>query len=154
MGNFVEDLKEGLGSTLAFLKDTKGAYEGSNRFAKLRIWVLGLLGLDVILTLLYVAFAGGQVFDVEVWYQKSFPSNLLIVRHNGGRALKDLTLTLDGQYSNWVDRLEPGLKGFELRGDFHDATGLAPGDQYRPRQIQLKSPEGEMTIPVLDRPES
>lgn len=151
MGSFTEDLKEGLSSALDFLRDQKGAYEGSTRFAKMRVWILGLLGVDLVVTLFYVALAGGQVFDVEVWYEKAFPSNLLIVRHNGRRSLRDLTLTLDGRYTNWVDRLDPGLKGFELRGDFHDATGLAPGDDYKPAQIQLKNPDGEMTIPVLIR---
>lgn len=151
MRQLVEMLRETFASIAAFVGSTKEAYEGANRFAKYRIWILGLFGVDVVATLIFVLASGGRSLDLEVWYQQSFPSNMLIVRSEEDRPLRDVVLLLDGQYRLEVDVLPKGLKGFEVGRDFLNDQRLSPGEEYRPSTVEIRAGGRVLVLPIVQR---
>jgi hypothetical protein len=152
MSGLKSQLLEGIAGAFDFLRDTKEAYEGAGRFAKMRIWILAVLIVDLAATLAFVLMVGGRAIDVEVWFEQSFPSNMLIVRNESGDQLDDVTLTLDRRWVLQVSSLAPGLRGFEVNREFRDASGSAPDDAYRPQQLEIKAGGDLMTVPVGGRP--
>ena len=145
-------LLDGIRSALEFLRSTKEAYEGAGRFAKMRVWILAVLVVDLVATILFVAMTGGRAIDVEVWFEQSFPSNMLIVRNESGENLKKVTLMLDRRYKLEVSALAPGLRGFEVNREFRDSSGAAPDDAYRPQQLEIRADGDSMIVPVGARP--
>ena len=152
MSGFQSQLLEGIASALEFLRDTKGAYEGAGRFAKMRIWILAVLAFDLMLTIVFVLSVGGKEIDVEVWFEQSFPSNMLVVRNESGDNLEDVTLMLDRRYMLKVGSIAPGLRGFEVNREFRDSSGAAPDDAYRPQQLEIYADGDQMVVPVGGRP--
>jgi hypothetical protein len=152
MAAFRSQLLEGIAGAFEFLKSTKEAYEGAGRFAKMRIWILSVLIADVVATLMFVALVGGREIDVEVWFEQSFPSNMLIVRNESGDELEDVRLTLDRRYVLQVSSIAPGLRGFEVNREFRDSSGAAPDDAYRPQQLEIRAGRDVMMVPVSGRP--
>jgi hypothetical protein len=145
-------LLDGIRSALEFLRSTKEAYEGAGRFAKMRVWILAVLVVDLVATVLFVAMTGGRAIDVEVWFEQSFPSNMLIVRNESGENLKKVILMLDRRYTLEVSSLAPGLRGFEVNREFRDSSGAAPDDAYRPQQLEIRADGDSMIVPVGARP--
>src|SRR5688572_26482048 len=152
MSRFRSQVLDGVASTLEFLRSTKEAYEGAGRFAKMRIWILVVLLADVIATLVFVVTVGGRAIDVDVWFEQSFPSNMLVVRNESGDELENVTLMLDHRYVLKVGSIAPGLRGFEVNREFRDASGLAPDDAYRPQQLEIRADGDSMIVPVGGRP--
>jgi hypothetical protein len=152
MSGFRSQVLEGIASALDFLRSTKEAYEGAGRFAKMRIWILVVLAVDLALTILFVLTVGGKAIDVDVWFEQSFPSNMLVVRNESGDDLEDVTLMLDRKYVLKVGSIAPGLRGFEVNREFRDSTGAAPDDSYRPQQLEIYADGDQMMVPVGGRP--
>ncbi len=152
MSAFKGQLLEGIRSTLEFLRSTREAYEGAGRFAKMRIWIIAILLVDLLATVAFVTMVGGRPIDVDVWFEQSFPSNMLILRNESGDQLDDVTLTLDRRYVLKVPSIAPGLRGFEVNREFRDAGGSTPGDSYRPQQLQIRADGDSMVVPVGGRP--
>ena len=148
MSAFKGQLLEGLKSTLEFLRNTREAYEGAGRFAKMRIWIVAVLATDLVATLLFVLMVGGRAIDVEVWFEQSFPSNMLIVRNESDEELEDVTLKLDGRFVLKVSSIAPGPRGFEVNREFRDASGAPPDDSYRPAQLEIEAEGDTMIVPV------
>jgi hypothetical protein len=146
-GQFIE----GTRSAFDFLRSTREAYEGAGRYAKMRIWILAVLALDLVATVLFAALIGGRDIDVEVWFEQSFPSNMLIVRNESGDQLEAVSLTLDGRYQLDVGAIAPGLRGFEINREFRDRSGAAPEDSYRPQRLEIRADGDSMLVPIADR---
>ena len=151
MSGFKDQLLEGFQSTIAFLRDTREAYEGAGRFAKMRIWIVGVLSADLIATVMFFAFVGGKEIDVEVWFEQSFPSNMLIVRNETDDPLEKVKLVLDGKWVLDAGSIAPGLRGFEVNREFRDRSGNAPEDSYRPHLLHIEADGDSMDIPVVQR---
>ncbi len=130
---------------------TREAYDGASRFARLRLLVLGVFGLDVIAVILFMAMSGGRPLDLEVWFQPGFPSNMLVFRNEGGEPLKDVHLVLDGKFSLQVLSLPTGLRGFEVSREFRDATDMAPDEGYRPRLVRVTTSDEAVDIRIESR---
>ena len=153
MDRFKELLVDGLRSIADLFRSTKEAYEGANRFARLRIWILGIFTIDVLATLIFVFSVGGRAIDLEVWFEQGFPSNMLVVRNEEGAPLKDVLLLLDNRYRLEVKLLKPGLQGFEVNRQFRDAEELTPSEDYRPRRLEVRAGGAKMQIAVGTRPQ-
>ncbi len=152
MAGFKDQLFEGIRGAVDFLRSTREAYDGAGRFAKMRIWVLSVLVADVVLTSVFAMMLGGRAIDVDVWFEQSFPSNMLILRNETGDPLEDVTLTLDGRYTLKVEAVAPGLRGFEVNREFRDTSGIPPDDSYRPQNLEIHADGDTMTVPVSGRP--
>ena len=152
MSGFKDQLLDGVTGALQFFRSTKEAYEGAGRFAKMRIWILAVLTADLLATMTFIAMSGGRAIDVEVWFEQSFPSNMLIVRNESGDPLEGVTLMLDRKYVLKVSSLAPGLRGFEVNREFRDASGAPPDDAYRPQQLEIQADGDSMIVPVGGRP--
>lgn len=140
-------LKEFADSAFGFLRSQKETYDAGSRFLKMRVWIVGILALDLVLTLSFVLMSG-QSFDVEVWFEPGFPSNMLVVKNQTGDPLEDVTLVLDGRYTLQVDRIEEGPNGFEVNHAFHDAQDSPPVDTYRPAQLELRIKSHVVRVPI------
>lgn len=151
MANLAENIREAVASIASMLRSGKDAYEGASRFARMRLWAIAVFGADVLLVVLFVALSGGRPLDLEVWFQPGFPSNMVVFRNEGREALKDVELVLDGRFRLKVNKLPTGLRGFELNRDFRDATNAAPPDGYRPRVVEVRTPDDAAEIEVEAR---
>jgi hypothetical protein len=148
MERVIEILRDAAKSVLSLFRSTREAYEGASRFGRMRVWILAVFGLDVLGVVLFVALASGRPMDLEVWFQPGFPSNMLVIRNEGASALEDVQLVLDGRYQLSVERLAPGLQGFEVNRAFRDASNLAPPEDYRPEELLVSTGGGTARIPV------
>lgn len=138
-------------SVLLLARSTREAYDGATRFARMRVWILAILAADVCLVALLAARIGSTPLDLEVWYEPGFPSNLLIVRNQEKAALSPVTLVLDGRYELRLERLEPGVRGFEVSREFRDAQQRVPADDYRPATVEVRAAGAEMALPIQRR---
>ena len=64
MDRLKELLVDSLRSIAGLFRSTKEAYEGANRFARLRVWILSIFVVDVIATLIFVVSFGGKAIDL------------------------------------------------------------------------------------------
>lgn len=145
-------LVEGFASVFGFLRSTKEAYDGAPRFARMRLLILGLLIVDVFAVIVFMSTMGSRDLDVTVWFEKSFPSNMLVVRNESGDPLDDVRLTLDGRFVLVVPRLEVGVRGFEVSHDFVDTDELTPDDDYLPRVVVVEADGETMSLDVSAKP--
>lgn len=148
MDRFRELVTEAIESLGSLLRQTKDAYEGASRYARMRLLILVLLAVDVFAVFIFIATFGSKALEVTVWFEKSFPSNMLIVRNESGDPIDDVKLTLDGRFVRVVKRLEAGPVGFEVSRDFFDPQELTPEDDYQPQVVLLEADGEQMTIEV------
>lgn len=148
MDGVLQILRDAATSVVGLFRSTKEAYEGASRFGRMRVWILAIFAADVLGVVLYIALSAGLPLNLEVWFQAGFPSNMLVIRNEGSRALTDVELTLDGRYHLKVERLAPGLQGFEVNRAFKDASDLAPPDDYRPQALTVTTDGDSVQIPV------
>ena len=148
MDRIIEILQDAAKSVLGLFRSTREAYEGASRFGRMRVWILAVFALDVAGVVLFVALSSGRPLDLEVWFQAGFPSNMLVIRNEGSSALEQVELLLDDRYRLKVERLSPGLQGFEVSRAFRDAQDLAPPEDYRPQQVQVTTHGDSVRIPV------
>lgn len=141
-------IREFLDSAFGFFRQQKETYDGGSRFLKMRVWIVGILALDVVLTLAFVLLSGGRSLDVVVWYKPGFPANMLVVKNETGDVLEDVKLVLDGRYAHQVDRIDRGLNGFDVNQLFRDASDGTPPDTYRPSQLQLVIDGDPVLLPI------
>src|SRR5438874_2175982 len=137
MTGFKEQLSDFSDAAFGFVRSTKESYETGTRFMKMRVWIVALLAVDMLATLGFVLLPGGTPLNLVVWYQPGFPSNLLVVKNEGGSALKDVTLILDNRYTATVERIDKGPNGFEVNHVFRDKDDFAPPDTYKPAQLEI-----------------
>jgi hypothetical protein len=143
-------LREFLALAFGFVRQTKDSYEAGTRFNRLRIWIVGVLALDVIATIAFVMFAGSRPLDVDVWFEPAFPSNYLVVRNQEG-VLSNATLVLDNLYTLTVERIEPGLNGYEVNRTFRDRQDASPPDSYKPKQLEIRFGKASYELEVGDK---
>src|SRR5947209_5716686 len=143
-----EQLSEFSDAAFGFVRATKESYDTGTRFLKMRVWIVALLAIDLLATLGFVFFVGGQPMNLIVWYQPGFPSNMLVVRNDGGSALKDVTLVLDNKYTATVERIDKGPNGFEVNHVFRDKEDFAPPDSYRPAQVEIRIKADVVRLPI------
>ncbi|MEM1022243.1 MAG: hypothetical protein AAGD10_19685 [Myxococcota bacterium] len=126
--------------------DARQAYAGANRWARMRIWVLVILGLDAVLTVVGVlAFSASP--RVEAWFEPGFPHDMVIVRNLDDSPLRDVVLLIDGRFRHRVDKIPAeGSSGFDLVRDFADGTGRGPDDGYVPQTLVVTHTRGEREI--------
>lgn len=127
------------------LRRLKAGYEAEDRFSKMRIWVIGAVGADVVLTLLFVVLASGPSLDVRAWYEEGFPSNLIVVQ-NRGEVLRDVELVVDGKYRARMPSLAPGPTGLEIDREFRDALDFPPAGTYKPTQLEIRAGGSEVEL--------
>lgn len=127
------------------LRRAKAGYDAEDRFGKLRVWIIGAFGLDVLLTVAFVFFVGGRALAVDAWYEEGFPSNLIIIQ-NEGAPLEDVELRVDGKFTARVRHLEPGPSGLELDREFRDGNDFPPPASYRPRALEIRAGRSTMRI--------
>jgi hypothetical protein len=148
MAAFKESLSEFTDAAFGFIRATKESYDAGTRFMKMRVWIVAILLVDLAVTVGFVFFIGGQPLNLSVWYQPGFPSNMLVVKNEGGRPLKDVTLILDNRYSAVVDKIDRGPNGFELNHVFRDKDDFAPPDSYKPAQVEIRVDRDVVRVPI------
>lgn len=154
MDRLKQILHEGLVSILGFVRSTKEAYDGANRFARMRLLILALFVVDVLVVVIFMGSIGAREIEITVFFKKSFPTNMLVVRNESGDTMKEVRFTLDDRYVLTVPKLEPGLRGFEVTRDFLDAQELTPGEDYEPRIVVIEADGDRMTLDVSAEPGS
>lgn len=121
----------------SLVQDARDAYREADRYARMRLWVVAVVVVDLLVTVGYLGLSGERP-DLELWYRESFPSNLLIVRNHDDDAMRNVRIVLDDRYR--LELLEvPGssVQGYPMDREFHDVEGRTPGPQYRPRSVRL-----------------
>lgn len=141
-------IKQFLAHLMELAQQARESYEAGTAFMRMRVWVLGVLGLDVLGTLVFVASVGAPVLEVAVWFEKSFPSNMIVIRNETGDELTNATLVLDGRYKLEVETMEPGPNGYEVNRAFRDESDQAPGDAYVPVNLDIIIDGEAVRIPV------
>ncbi len=154
MDRLKQILQEGVVSILGFVRSTKEAYDGANRFARMRLLILALFVVDVLVVVIFMGSIGSRDIEITVFFKKSFPSNMLVVRNESGETMEKVRFTLDDRYVLTVPKLEPGLRGFEVNREFIDAQELSPGDEYEPRIVVVETDGEKMTLDVSIDPGS
>ena len=147
MGRLLHLFRDALESVTRFLRSTREAYEGATQFARMRIWVFAVLAVDLIMVVSVIAVTGTRVLALEVWYQPSFPANLLIVR-NDGSSIREVSVLLDGRYRIGGRNLAPGVNGFEVERQFRDEKGERPPLGYRPSLVTVHARGETMEVSV------
>lgn len=151
MSRLSEFAHDAAGSLTGALNSTREAYDGASRFARMRLWVLGVFVVDVLAVVLYLSLTGGRPMDLQVWFQPGFPSNMIVFRNEGSEPLTEVQLLLDGQYGLKVTSLPTGLRGFEVSRDFRDPTDRPPPEGYRPQMVRVITSGDTEDIPVESR---
>ncbi len=132
----------------SLFKQTREAYDGANRFARMRIWLVGAFAADVLLTLMVVLSSGADL-EADAWFKPGFPSDLIVVRNE--EPLSDVVITLDGRWVHRKSYLAPGVRGLDVRDDFRDDAEARPEPGYRPKVIQISADGDSITLPVSER---
>lgn len=133
------------GAVVRTLRELKGSYDREDRFSKMRIWIIGAVGFDVVLTLILVLFGMGPALDVKAWYEEGFPSNLIVVQ-NQGDPLINVEVVVDEKYRARLPRLEVGATGLEIDREFRDGLDFPPPATYQPRELEIRSQGSAMTL--------
>lgn len=133
------------------VRAAKESYRAGTRFFKMRVWIVAVVALDLFASFGFVIFSGGQPLHIVVWYQPGFPSNMLVVKNEGGRALKDVTLLLDNRYIFKAEQLDNGVNGFEVNHVFHDSNDLTPSDTYRPHEVEIRVRGNKVLLPISEQ---
>ncbi|MFO0722252.1 MAG: hypothetical protein U1E65_00630 [Myxococcota bacterium] len=120
------------------IKDAKAGYDRENKYSKMRIWIFGVFGADVVATLLWVFLIAGPSLNVTAWYEEGFPSNLVVIQNNG-RSLSDVSVLMDGKFSAEIEELEHGATGLEIDRQFRGASDTAPERTYKPTTLEIRS---------------
>lgn len=120
-------------------RSTRAQYEGSDRFARARFWVLVLLTVDVCAALLLFLSIGSRAADIEVSYQADFPTGLIMVRSRESVALESVKVRVDGRYEAVIPKLRGGgLRSLHLRREFRDEARSAPPRGYVPSRAEVE----------------
>jgi hypothetical protein len=146
----MEKLKEFLGSAFGFIRQTRDTYEAGTRFMRMRVWIVALLLIDVFATVAFLIFSGIRTFDVDVWFEPGFPSNMLVVR-NQESPVSNAILVLDERYRLSVERIDVGVNGYEVNRAFRDSSDASPPDSYKPQKLVIKFGGGTYDFSVGDK---
>jgi hypothetical protein len=121
------------------IEELKQRYRDSGRFNQMRLWVVVAFVLDALLSGAVVLGTTRVTIRAEAWFQKGFPSNLIVVRQLDSRGFEDVEIVLDGgRYKGHVDRITPGANGFALDQQFFDAKESPPPNDYVPRRLTIR----------------
>lgn len=147
-------LVEGFVSIVGLVRSTKEAYDGANRFARMRLAILAFLVVDLVVVVGFMSSIGSRALELTVFFKKSFPSNMLVVRNESGEAMTQVRFTLDNRYVLTVPSLAPGLHGFEVNRVFMDPQELPPEESYTPKVVVVETDGERMTLDVSREPGS
>lgn len=134
-------------SAFGFVRAKKEQYDTGSRFMKMRVWIVGVLGLDVLLTVGFVLFSGSAL-EVSAWFEPGFPANMLVVKNETGDALEEAILVLDNRYTLQVDRIETGVNGYDVNQAFRDEQDFTPPSSYKPAMLELRVDGHKVLMPV------
>ena len=132
------------------VRGAKAGYDAGNKYAKLRFWIFGLFGLDVVLTLLAVLVVAGPSLSVTAWYEEGFPSNLVVIQNNG-RVLSDVAVVMDGKYTAQIEELEAGATGLEIDRQFRGPSDTAPERTYKPRSVEIRAGSSRVVLELATK---
>ena len=132
------------------VRGAKAGYDAGNKYAKLRFWIFGLFGLDVVLTLLAVLVVAGPSLNVTAWYEEGFPSNLVVIQNNG-RVLSDVAVVMDGKYTAQIEELEAGATGLEIDRQFRGPSDTAPERTYKPRSVEIRAGSSRVVLELATK---
>jgi hypothetical protein len=126
------------GRLVESIRRIKAGYDAEDRYSKMRIWIVGALGADVLVTLIFVLIASSTNLPVTAWYEEAFPSNLIVLR-NEGPAIADVEVVVDGKYTARITSLASGVAGLELDREFKDGLDFPPPASYRPKLVEIRA---------------
>ena len=132
------------------VRGAKAGYDAGNKYAKMRFWIFGLFGLDVVLTLLAVLVVAGPSLSVTAWYEEGFPSNLVVIQNNG-RVLSDVAVVMDGKYTAQIEELEAGATGLESARQFRGPSDTAPERTYKPRSVEIRAGSSRVVLELAKK---
>jgi hypothetical protein len=132
------------------IDDVRSAVGRGDRYSRLRLLIAGVLGADVVLSLLLVAVTTVVSLDVGARVVEGFPSNLLMLQNAGG-ALTDAEVVIDERYTARVRELPHGALGLELDREFRDASDTPPPRDYRPRSVRVKVGAASVDIDLVPK---
>lgn len=132
------------------VRGAKAGYDAGNKYAKMRFWIFGLFGLDVVLTLLAVLVVAGPSLNVTAWYEEGFPSNLVVIQNNG-RVLSDVAVVMDGKYTAQIEELEAGATGLEIDRQFRGPSDTAPERTYKPRSVEIRAGSSHVILELAKK---
>lgn len=132
------------------VRGAKAGYDAGNKYAKMRFWIFGLFGLDVVLTLLAVLVVAGPSLNVTAWYEEGFPSNLVVIQNNG-RTLADVAVVMDGKYTAQIEELEAGATGLEIDRQFRGPSDTAPERTYKPRSVEIRAGSSHVILELAKK---
>ena len=139
-----------LQDVIAALRGVKAGYDRENKYAKMRIWVLGVFGIDVVATLLAVFVIAGPSLNVTAWFEEGFPSNLVVIQNNG-RVLSDVSVVIDGKFHAEIDELDHGATGLEIDRQFRGASDSAPDRAYRPSMLEIRAGSNRVELRLSEK---
>lgn len=132
------------------VRGAKAGYDAGNKYAKMRFWIFGLFGLDVVLTLLAVLVVAGPSLSVTAWYEEGFPSNLVVIQNNG-RVLSDVAVVMDGKYTAQIEELEAGATGLEIDRQFRGPSDTAPERTYKPHSVEIRAGSSRVVLELAKK---
>ncbi len=128
--------------------DVRAAVGRADRYSRLRLVIAGVLGVDVLVTLVVVIVASVVSLEVQARFVEGFPSNLVMLQ-NDGSAIEDAEVVIDGRYTARVREIPHGALGLELDREFRDASDAPPPRDYRPRTAQVKAGSASVDIDLV-----
>lgn len=109
-----------------------------------------ILAVDLAVCLYAGIAAWNDQLRLTVWFERGFPSDMLMVR-NQGRAQAAVTLELDEGYRLSDVALAEGAQGFAVRRLFRDDAKKPPPERYVPSRLVVHRGDEQHAFPV-DRP--
>lgn len=121
------------------------------KYAQMRrlVWAAMVLNAVVALGVAITVVAIRPTLSAR--FEPGFPSDMLLVKNGTGARLEEVVLELDQRWVARVRRLEPGVRGFELKHAFEDVSEARPPNGYVPRSLTVSHSEGSATIEVSIR---
>jgi hypothetical protein len=151
----VRAVKAGAVRVGSAIQDLHLKYKSEGRFNQMRIWVVAAVIADALLTSAFVVSSGGSnPLKIDGWFQKGFPSNLVVIRNDSKTELVDVELEIDGRYRAKVDHITLGANGFPIDQQFLDAQHHAPPAEYRPSTLTVHAGKDQVDIRLRDSDEA
>ena len=122
----------------SWVKRVREQLQVHGKYGYLRRAVWGLLGLDVLLTFVFISVSSAPSTDIKVWFETGVPSNFIMVKTFSDTHLEDVEIVLDGLYFFTKSSLAAGTSGLPIESVFLSADETVPVDGYRPRHVELK----------------
>lgn len=145
----VAKLRAALSKAWEIILELREDFKAKTKYQQLRIMIAAVFLLDIVATVAFVVAMSGPSAEIEAWFQKSFPLDMLIVRNLAGEDLYDVHIVLDHRFKATISHLgESETIGLEIENRFLADDGFGPERGYVPKQLSVEFEGEKLDLPL------